>query len=345
MHNNQRQFYSSVLAVVFCGFFLLTGKLFVWPAPAAVLPDDPDSSYADTTEPPAPIGTDSADIGTTPTSTTSTSVSQSDTSDGSTESTTSETGTSASQSDTTASSAVTDSSAAQPVNTTPTAAAPVSTTASSTAPTTASTSAAPVESQPISSTAEAPAGYFSDALFIGDSRTVGLANYAPIEGADYFATVGLAAHKVANAKNEVGTKKNLSFAQLLASKTYGKIYIMLGINEIGMDQTKVMNNFRALIDQIRAAQPTAIIIIEANLRVAHSRSDKDSVVNNTHINAFNASLAQFADNVTVFYLDVNPLFDDGTGALGAQYTHDGTHPLAKYYVTWSQWLQTHAIVP
>ena len=191
---------------------------------------------------------------------------------------------------------------------------------------------------------QAPEGYFNDALFVGDSRTVGMANYAPLDGATYFATTGLAAHKVYSVTNEVGSMKGQTFSQVLASRTFGKVYVMLGINEIGNNRTATLQQYQDLLSKIRAAQPNAIIIIQANLHVAQSRSSTDAIVNNTQINSFNEAIASFADGVTSFYLDVNPIFDDENGALRAEYTHDGTHPLAKYYKDWDAFLEQHAIV-
>ena len=39
-------------------------------------------------------------------------------------------------------------------------------------------------------------GYFNDALFIGDSRTVGIATYGTLKNADYFARVGMTVYNI-----------------------------------------------------------------------------------------------------------------------------------------------------
>ena len=49
-----------------------------------------------------------------------------------------------------------------------------------------------------------------------------------------------------------------------------------------------------------------------------------------------------ADGESIFYLDVNPLFDDAQGCLASEYTTDHTHILGKYYSTWVEWLLTQA---
>lgn len=200
--------------------------------------------------------------------------------------------------------------------------------------------AAPAKGFPVN----APDGYFNDALFIGDSRTVGQACFGPIEGATYFATVGLATYKIDEAISEVPGTEGMSFADALAMKQFTKVYIMLGINELGNDLNTTMTNFKNLIARIQQAQPNAVIIIEANLHVSATRHNSDALVNNTVINSFNAGLAQLADNDKVYYIDVNPVFDDANGCLTAEYTSDGTHPYANQYANWADFIRKNAVV-
>ena len=139
------------------------------------------------------------------------------------------------------------------------------------------------------------ASYFDDALFIGDSRTVGIAEYGSLKNATYFADVGLnvyVAQTKAIAVKNVGT---VTLPQLLSQKTFGKVYIMLGINELGNDLDDITAKFSSLIDTVRAAQPDAIIFVEANLHVGPSRSSTDATFNNPRIDKLNEKLAALAD--------------------------------------------------
>lgn len=185
----------------------------------------------------------------------------------------------------------------------------------------------------------APEGYFNDALFIGDSRTVGLKEYGKIPGADFFATVGLSIYRIK--KDTVSIDgQTYNMEGLLAAKQYGKIYIMLGINEIGGNLNSLLKSYQSFVEELKAKQPNAIIYVEANLRVAAACTTR----NNQRINEYNSLLASLADNKTVFYLDANPLFDDGTGNLGAQYTSDNIHIYAKCYPVWVSWLSENVIL-
>lgn len=188
------------------------------------------------------------------------------------------------------------------------------------------------------------ASYFDDALFIGDSRTVGIAEYGNLKNATYFADVGLnvyVAQTKAVAVKNVGT---VTLPQLLSQKTFGKVYIMLGINELGNDLDDIAAKFSALIDAVRAAQPNAIVYVEANLHVGPSRSSTDATFNNPRIDRLNEKLAALADGKDIFYIDINEVFDDENGNLRADASGDSTHVYAKYDLDWCNWLCTKAIV-
>jgi lysophospholipase L1-like esterase len=185
-----------------------------------------------------------------------------------------------------------------------------------------------------------------DALFIGDSRTVGLMEYAGIDGADYFCTVGMSVYNIHKKPVSVPNVGKVTLTELLNSKKYGKIYIMLGINEVGYKFSNTIEKYSELIEFVKSKQSDAVIFIQANLHVTKSRSDSDKVVNNTAINGLNAELAKLADGKSKFYLDANILFDDKTGGLSSDKSKDGTHLYAKYYSEWGKWIirQTASLI-
>lgn len=187
--------------------------------------------------------------------------------------------------------------------------------------------------------------YLDDALFIGDSRTVGLSEYGKASNASFFADTGMSVfniwEKSLNVKN-VGT---VSLKTLLSTHKYGKIYLMIGINELGYNLDRVMEQYDGLVSFIREKQPDAILFIEANLHVAKARSDSDKYINNNRINKLNRRMSKYADNKTSFYIDVNEIFDSDEGNLKAKYTGDNTHVLGKYYKKWIDWILTKGINP
>ncbi len=186
--------------------------------------------------------------------------------------------------------------------------------------------------------------YFDDALFIGDSRTVGIKEYGYFDNADYFADVSMSVYKVNDKKLAVEGRKKTGLWELLASKKYGKIYIMLGINELGYNFENTVEQYQTLIESIQEAQPDAIIYICANLHVTETKSSSDLYFNNENINRFNLAISQLANGENCFYIDVNVLFDDENGNLNKEYCSDEVHVQGKYYAAWCDWLLTQAVV-
>lgn len=180
----------------------------------------------------------------------------------------------------------------------------------------------------------------NDTLFVGDSRTVGIREYSGLKGADFFCSVGMNVFDVTGESLSVDGVGNVTLSQLLSKKQYSKIYIMLGINEVGYPHSSVVDKYSKVLDLIKEKQSNASIIIEANLHVSKSRSDSDKVVNNAAINDLNTKLSALADGSKVFYIDANTIFDDASGSLSSDMTSDGTHLYAKYYPTWVEWIST-----
>ena len=186
--------------------------------------------------------------------------------------------------------------------------------------------------------------YFADALFIGDSRTVGLQMYGYLSNADYFATPGLSVYSLPRTKLTVGERKDVKLTELLEQKEYKKIYLMLGINELGYNFEKTVSKYKELVTQLQQQEPGAVIYVCANLHVTALRDENDKTHNNANIDRINAEIAALEDKKNIFYLDINELFDDANGDLGKEYASDDTHVSGEYYEEWCVWLQQHTIV-
>ena len=189
--------------------------------------------------------------------------------------------------------------------------------------------------------------YFNDAAFIGDSRTVGLFEYGGLEErADFYAKISLTIYNVFSELlgKEEGTGKKITAEEALAQKQYGKVYLMLGINELGTGTTETfMEEYKAVVERIRELQPDAVIFVEGIMKVTADKNAEDPVFNNKNIEEKNAAIAQLADQRTIFYIDVNEVVCDAEGNLNAEYTIDEVHLKAKYYEIWKQFLLEHGI--
>lgn len=186
--------------------------------------------------------------------------------------------------------------------------------------------------------------YFDDALFIGDSRTVGLSQYGRLGKADYFADVGLTVFNVWDKSLSDSGFSGKTLQQLLSERSYGKIYIMLGINEIGYPFSGVLNQYESVLGTIRELQPDADILLCANLHVTREAAAATPRLEPDNIAALDSQIAAMADGEQVFFLDENEVFCDEQGYLKEDLTGDGVHPYGTGYVQWAQWLREHGII-
>ena len=183
--------------------------------------------------------------------------------------------------------------------------------------------------------------YLSDALFIGDSRTSTLYEYAGWDQTDFFVKNGLTIWEVWDK-----TMDGRTLEEFLSAKSYGKIYIMLGVNELGVGTARTYGQqFQSVVEQVRNLQPDAVIFVEAILHVTADKDAEGTYINNAEINARNQEIQKLADDHDIFWLDANEVMDEpGSGTLRTDYTFDGVHLKVKYINVWREFLLDHGIV-
>ncbi|WP_026663678.1 GDSL-type esterase/lipase family protein [Butyrivibrio proteoclasticus] len=189
--------------------------------------------------------------------------------------------------------------------------------------------------------------YFTDALFIGDSRTVGLSEYCePLDTrATFYAQVSLTIYKVMDKPIVKSGNDKISLEQALTENHFNKIYIMLGLNEIGTGTAESFaEEYANVVNRIRELQPDAIIFIQGIMHVTEHKSSNDKYFTNDNINRRNEELAKLADNKTIFYMDMNEAVDDENGNLIKELSFDDVHLKASSYERWYQFLLGHGIV-
>lgn len=191
---------------------------------------------------------------------------------------------------------------------------------------------------PENSVTETYTAAMDDALFIGDSRTVGLMEYSGLYDADFFCSTGATVFNIQKLRVSVPKIGKVTLEELLTHKKYGKIYVTLGINELGYNHETLVTEYGNLISYIKSLQPNTVIFVQANLHVSKKRSESDTVINNAALNSLNSKISCFADNKNTFYIDANGLFDDFDGNLSSDKTQDGAHLYAKYYAQWGEWI-------
>lgn len=190
--------------------------------------------------------------------------------------------------------------------------------------------------------------YFEDALFLGDSRVVGMYEYGGLgDIATFYASTGMTIYKLFKAEIVELPDQNgkITVEEALQQQSFGKIYIMVGINEMGTGTVeRFAETYKAAVEHLQELQPDAIIYIQAILKVTTARSNKGDYINNEGIEARNEALSQLADGKKIFYVDPNLAVCDEDGGLLKDYTSDGVHLKAKYISLWREYLKDNAVL-
>lgn len=190
--------------------------------------------------------------------------------------------------------------------------------------------------------------YFSDAAFIGDSRTLGLYDYSGWKDiADFYCESGFSLYQWTKGATvtcqNTGEKVDLKAA--MKGKTYGKVYIMIGMNDLGYgDSEKYAQWLTQLVDMVKETQPKTIIYLMGNLHMSKEKNNMKTECNNVNVNDKNVSMASLTDGITSFYLDCNPIYTDKDGYLKSDLTFDGCHIYGYCYKDWTDFIKKHAVV-
>lgn len=187
--------------------------------------------------------------------------------------------------------------------------------------------------------------YLDGALFIGDSRTTILYDYGGWLATDFFVKNGLTVWTVLDASLDTVNGSKQSLVQILEGKTYSKIYIMLGINELGEGSPQSFaQQYQLVLNTIAKKQPHAIIFLQEIIHVTPQQDGKKSYINNGEINRRNEELKTITNGMNIIYLPINEAFDlEGSGALNPQFSGDGIHVQAKYLEIWKRYLLDHGV--
>ena len=203
--------------------------------------------------------------------------------------------------------------------------------------------------EPVEPTPEEPPAdpvedtYFDDAVFLGDSRTEGFRLYSGLNTGKYLYATGATVASVFNKSVDTPLGK-MPLLDALQQMDCGKIYVMLGINELGWNGTDIFRNQSAkLIERLQADHPDATIVIQSILPVSARQDAKGSYVNNQRIDAYNQVLQELAETYGVVYLNVAEAVMDEDGYLRADWNFDGVHLNKAGCQAWPDYLRTHPV--
>ena len=190
------------------------------------------------------------------------------------------------------------------------------------------------------------AGWYDDAVFLGDSRLDGFRLYAGPSGAAYFTEVGAKALSIAEKNTErLADGSKVPILKALEGRTFSKVYLNLGMNNLGdYDlQKEFVEAYADDIDRIRAIQPDCDIYLMTLFPVTAEQEAKGSYVNNKAIDDLNSCIRYLAAQKGTYLLEVDGLLRDGDGNLPSEDSFDGIHLTPDACKLWRSYLDTHTI--
>lgn len=203
----------------------------------------------------------------------------------------------------------------------------------------------PAPAEPVEQTPSVKDSYFADAAFLGDSRTDGFRLYSGLTEGAYFVATGATVESVfTKAVETAAGKMPLLDAMARSEQEFGRIYVMLGVNELGWSDTNdYYTQYGLLIDRLREDHPEAEIILQTNLPVSRRQEEKKTYVNNSRIAVYNQLLRRLAGEKDCRLVDPASAVTDEEGFLRGDWTSDGVHLNRRGCQAWLEYLRTHAV--
>ncbi len=185
--------------------------------------------------------------------------------------------------------------------------------------------------------------YFSDAVFIGDSRMEGFRNTSGITQGTFLTSVGMSIDALPETRITT-PDGNITVYQALSGRQYGKIYMMLGTNDLGYYPWEMfLDDVETILGQFHKLQPKAVIYICSVIYVDESKTTTD-YVNNENVITVNKYLLQACEDLDYcHYINLNEMFNNGYNALLSDASQDGVHLYEKYTKMMLQFLKNHYI--
>ena len=184
----------------------------------------------------------------------------------------------------------------------------------------------PAEAVPVPESSPVTDTYFDDVVFLGDSRTEGFYLYSGLKTGKFLYAVGATVESVFSKKAWDSGHGKIPLLDALAETEYEKVYLMLGINELGWSKAdNYRDQYTKLIDRVREDHPEAVVVLQSILPVSAKQDAKGSYVNNKKIIAYNEIIADLASEKGCVFLDSAEAVAGPDGCLPAEWTFDGVH--------------------
>lgn len=187
--------------------------------------------------------------------------------------------------------------------------------------------------------------YLNDTVFVGDSITEGMILHNYVPRSQIF---GIRSLTMSQARWKTFVRltdgRVLTIAEAVRIRQPGKIVITLGINAIGQTKANFYNQYAAFVDDLRAASPESVIIIQALMPVCRTLELSRPIYNNERIDEYNLLLATLARDKGCYFLYTPEVFKiAGNDSNPDYHNDDGLHINAAGYQVMLDYIMTHTV--
>ena len=179
--------------------------------------------------------------------------------------------------------------------------------------------------------------WFADAAFFGNSLVDGLHRFGNLTCGDFYAGTSASVLSVGTMKDaHLSDGAAATLLDALLEKQYQKIYVLLGINELGFTVEGFVDLYAELLDTIAAAEENAALYIMSLTPITEQRSNNGDLFTREKVLRFNQAIREMAEEKGYTYLDLYSAMADENGWLPSAESTDGVHFTPDKYLEWSE---------
>ena len=190
--------------------------------------------------------------------------------------------------------------------------------------------------------------WFSDAAFLGDSLTAGIAYYdINVGGALVLGYEGTSPNQIVNRtalKNTNEDDAEQVPLDILAEQQPAKLYLLIGTNALaglGNDEG-FLAYYGKLLDELQSTLPNSMIFVQSILNVRPEALDQAPGLTPERVGSMNDKIKEMCKERGFYYLNLTEAFTGEDGYLTADYAqNDGIHLTVAGYSHWMDYLCTH----
>lgn len=173
--------------------------------------------------------------------------------------------------------------------------------------------------------------FYKNSAFVGNSFADGMEMYELVDGADYFARIGLNVKDAMTLSTSTGIVSVIE--ELNSEKEYNKIFLMFGENELGWNDADTFKAcYKTLINKVKEYQSSAQIYLLSITPITKKVSDlNENGETKENIALFNEKILETAKETNVNFVDIYTPLADENGNLPPEAASDGIHFNEKYY--------------